>query len=77
MGQFFQFKPNMWKQYVDEYHKDVHNTLKEILYRKAISKDRKNKTKTGLKSKIKNNKKCYNQHSIKKEKNNNDCDHFN
>lgn len=53
MGQFFQFKPNMWKQYVDEYHKDVHNALKEILYRKAISKDRKNKTKTGLKSKIK------------------------
>ena len=41
MGQFFRFKPNMWKQYVDEYHDNVHKALKEILYKKVILNDKK------------------------------------
>lgn len=50
ISQFFRFKPDMWKQYVDEVHDNVHKALKECMYNKMLANDR-NKSKKDLKKK--------------------------
>jgi len=41
MNQFFRFTHDMWMEYINKHHEDIHKALKEKTYKKAIMQQRK------------------------------------